>query len=72
MKPLQLHIRRQIAGPCKYFLVHMIVFFLRLFSLFFLFLTGWEFRVNFLQLVLDPRVRFEWEQWQKKQERCLE
>ena len=29
--------------------------------LYFLFLIGWEFLVNSLQLVSEPRVRFEWE-----------
>ena len=38
-----------------------------MFSLFY-FSQVWKFRVNSLQLVLEPRVRFEWEQWQRKQE----
>ena len=45
----------------------MIIFLWRVFSLF-CFSQVWEFRVNSLQLVLEPRVRFEWEQWQRKQE----
>ena len=40
---LQLRGHRQIAEPRKYCLVHVIVFLWRVFSLFFLFLTGWEF-----------------------------
>ena len=40
--------------------------------LYFLFLIGWEFGSNSLQLVSESRVRFEWEQWQRKQERRLE
>ena len=45
VKSLQLHGRKQIAEPRKYCLVRVIVFFFfwRVFSLFFLFLTGWEF-----------------------------
>ena len=38
-----------------------------MFSLFY-FSQVWKFRVNSLQLVLEPRVRFEWKQWQRKQE----
>ena len=72
VKSLQLRGRRQIAEPCKYCLVCVIVFLWHVFSLFFLFLTGWKFWVNSLQLVSEPRVRFEWEQWQRKQERHLE
>lgn len=72
MKSLQLRGRRQIAEPRKYCLVHVIIFFDVYFSLFVLFLTGWDFRLNSLQLVSEPRVRFEWEQWQRKQERRLE
>ena len=72
VKSLQLHGRRQIAEPHKYCLVHVIVCLWRVFSLFVLFLTGWDFQFNSLQLVLEPRVRFEWEQWQRKQERRLE
>ena len=72
VKSLQLCGRRQIAEPRKYCLVHVIVFLWHVFSLFFLFLTGWNFGLNSLQLVSEPRVRFEWEQWQRKQERRLE
>ena len=61
-KTLQLRGRRQIAEPCKYCLVHVIVFFGVCFF-YFLFLTGWEFGSNSLQLVSEPRVRFEWEKW---------
>ena len=43
VKSLQLRRGRQIAESRKYFLVHIIVFLWRVFSLFFLFLTGWEF-----------------------------
>ena len=60
--------------PCKFCLVRVIIyifFFWRVFSLF-CFSQVCEFRVNSLQLVLEPRVRFEWEQWQRKQERRLE
>ena len=55
---LQLRRCRQIAEPCKYCLVHVIVFFDVCFF-YFLFLTGWEFESNSLQLVSEPRVRFE-------------
>ena len=48
MKSLQLRGRRQIAEPRKYYLVRVIVFFLRVFSLFVLFLTGWNFGLNSL------------------------
>ena len=40
---LQLRGRRQIAKPRKYYLVSVIVFLWYVFSLFFLFLTCWEF-----------------------------
>ena len=43
MISLQLRGRRQIAEPRKYCLVCVIVFLWRVFSLLFLFLTGWEF-----------------------------
>ena len=68
---LQLHGCRQIAKPRKYCLVLGIVFLWRVFSLFF-FSHKLGIRLNSLQLVLEPRVRFEWEQWQRKQERRLE
>ena len=51
VKSLQLSGRRQIAEPRKYCLVRVIVFFLRVFSLFVLFLTGWDFWLNSLQKV---------------------
>ena len=44
-----IYVVRQIAEPRKYWLVRVIVFLWRLFSLF-LFLIGWEFRVNSLQM----------------------
>ena len=52
VKSLQLRKRRQIVKPRKYCLVRVIgfFFFLRMFSLIFLSLTGWEFHVNFLRL----------------------
>ena len=43
MISLQLRGHRQIAEPRKYCLVCVIVFLWRVFSLIFLFLTGWEF-----------------------------
>ena len=43
VKSLQLRGRRQIAEPRKYCLVRVIVFFWHVFSLFVLFLTGWDF-----------------------------
>ena len=52
MKFLQLCGRRKIAEPRKYCLVRVIVFFLWcVFSLFLLFLTGWDFWFNSLQLL---------------------
>ena len=68
---LQLRGRRQIAEPRKYCLVHVIVFLWRVISLFFV-SHGLGIRFNSLQLVSETRVRFEWEQWQRKQERRLE
>ena len=72
VKSLQLHGRRQIAEPRKYCLVCVIVFFSLacVFSIFVSHRLG--IRFNSLQLVSEPRVRFEWEQWQRKEERCLE
>ena len=49
MKSLQLCKRRQIAEPHKYCLMRMIIFSLACIFSPFLFLTGWEFRVNSLQ-----------------------
>ena len=43
VKSLQLRGCRQIAEPRKYCFVCVIVFLWRVFSLFFLFLTGWDF-----------------------------
>ena len=72
MISLQLRGRRQIAEPRKYCLVREIVFLWRVFSLIFFVSHGLGIRFNSLQLVSEPRVRFEWEQWQRKQERRLE
>ena len=71
VKSQQLHGHRQIAEPRKYCLVHLIAFFGVCFLYIFV-SHRLGFRLNSLQLVLEPRVRFEWEQWQKKQERRLE
>ena len=72
VKSLQLHGRRQIAEPRKYCLVCVIVFFYVCFLYLDFVYHRLEFWLNSLQLVLEPRVRFEWEQWQRKQERRLE
>ena len=61
VKSLQLRGRRQIAEPCKYCLVRVIVFF----DVCFLYLFVSHrlgFWLNSLQLVSEPKVRFEWEQ----------
>ena len=71
VKSPQLRGRRQIAKPHKYCLVCVIVFLWSVFSLFFV-SHRLEIRFDSLQLVSEPRVRFEWEQWQRKQERRLE
>ena len=72
VKFLQLRGRRQIAKPRKYCLVRVIVFSLAcVFSIFFV-SHKLGIRFNSLQLVLEPTVRFEWEQWQRKQESHLE
>ena len=71
MISLQLRGRRQISEPRKYCLVRVIVFLWCVFSLIFV-SHGLGIRFNSLQLVSEPRVRFEWEQWQRKQERRLE
>ena len=72
VKSLQLRGRRQIAKPRKYCLVHVIVFSLAcVFSICFV-SHRLEFWLNSLQQVSEPKVRFEWEQWQRKQERRLE
>ena len=62
VKSLQFRGHRQIAKPCKYCLVRVIVFFDVCFFYFFVShrLGIW---VNSLQLVSEPGVRFEWEQW---------
>ena len=70
-KSLQLRGCRQIAEPRKYCFVRLIAFFGMCFLYFFV-SNRLGFRLNSLQLVSEPRVRFEWEQWQKKQERHLE
>ena len=69
---LQLRGRRQIAEPRKYCLVPVIVFLWSVFSLFFFVSHMLGIQLYSLQLVLELRVRFEWEQWQRKQERRLE
>ena len=62
----------KFAEPCKYCLVRAIVFSLAcVFSICFV-SHRLGFRLNSLQLVSEPRVRFEWEQWKRKQERRLE
>ena len=72
VKSLQLRGRRLIAEPRKYCLVRVIVFFDMCFLYLFCFSQVGIFGYNSLQLVSEPRVRFEWEQWQRKQERRLE
>ena len=71
VKSLQLRGCRQIAESRKHCLVRVIVFFGVCFLYLFCFsqLGIW---LNSLQLISEPRVRFEWEQWQRKQERRLE
>ena len=49
---MQLRGHRQIAEPRKYYLVRVIVFLWRVISLFFLFLTGWEFGLIPFMLIL--------------------
>ena len=73
VKSLQLRGCRQIAEPRKYCLVRVIVFFSLacIFSICFV-SHRLGFWLNSLQLVSEPRIRFEWEQWQRKQESCLE
>ena len=66
MKFLQFRERRQIAEPRKYYLVCVIVFSLACVFSIFVSHRFWEFRANSLQLLLEPRVRFEWGQWQRK------
>ena len=72
VKSLQLRGRRQIAEPRKYCVVRVIVFFDVCCLYLFCFSQVEIFCLNSLQLVSEPRVRFEWEQWQRKQERLLE
>ena len=72
VKSLQLCGCRQIAEPRKYYLVRVIFFSLAcIFSIFFV-SHRLRFWLNSLQLVSEPRVRFEWEQWQRKHESHLE
>ena len=72
VKSLQLRGHRQIVEPRKYCLVRVIVFSLTcVFSICFV-SHKLEFWLNSLQLVSEPRFKFEWEQWQRKQERRLE
>ena len=61
VESLQLRGRRQIAEPRKYCLVRVIIFSLTcVFSICFV-SHRLEFWLNSLQLVSEPRVRFEWE-----------
>ena len=66
MKSLQFHGCKQIAEPRKYCLVCVIVFLWRVLSLFFffLFLTGWEFRVNSLQHLSSFGIELQWQRQQ--------
>ena len=71
VKSLQPRGCKQIPEPRKFCLV------CDYFSLVYIFLyfcisQVWEFRTYSHQLVSEPRVRFEWEQWQRKQEWHLE
>ena len=61
VKSLQLRGCRQIAEPRKYCLVRVIVSLACVFSICFV-SHRLEFWLNSLQLVSEPRVRFEWEQ----------
>ena len=65
VKSLQLRGCRQIAEPRKYCLVRVIVFFGVCFLYLFCF-SQVGIWLNSLQLISEPRVRFEWEQWQRK------
>ena len=71
VKSLQLRGHRQIAEPRKYCLVRVIVFF----DVCFLYLFCFS-QVGILVKIpynwYQSQVRFEWEQWQRKQERRLE
>ena len=71
VKSLQLRRRRQIAELWKYCLVRAIVFFGVCFLYLFYF-SQVGIWLNSLQLVSESRVRFKWEQWQRKQESRLE
>ena len=71
VKSLQLRGHRQMAEPRNYCLVRVIISLTCVFSICFV-SHKLEFWLNSLQLVSEPRVRFEWEQWQRKQERHLE
>ena len=65
VKSLQLRGRRQIAEPRKYCLVRVIVFFDVCFLYLFCF-SQVGILVKFPTTGTEPRVRFEWEQWQRK------
>ena len=66
LKSLQLRGRRQIVEPHKHYLMRVIVFSLTwIFSIFFV-SHRLGIQVNSLPLVSEPRVRFKWEQWQRK------
>ena len=56
MKSLQLRGRRQIVKPRKYYLVRMIVFLWRVFSLFFL--VSHKLGIRFNSLHNQPRKKF--------------
>jgi len=62
VKSLQLRGRRQIVELRKYCLCVIIFLWCIFFSIFCI-LQILEFRVYSHQLILEPRVRFEWEQW---------
>ena len=62
VKSLQLCERRQIAKPRKYCFVRVIFFFFGMYFLYFFVSHKLGIRVKSLQLVSEPRVRFEWEQ----------
>ena len=67
VKSLQLRGHRQIAEPRKYCLVRVIVFFGMCFLYLFCF-SQVGILVKFPTTGIRARFRFEWEQWQRKQE----
>ena len=71
VKSLQLLGRRQIVESRKYCLVHVIVFFGMCFLYLFCF-SQVGILVKFPTTGIRAKFRFEWEQWQRKQERHLE